>query len=98
MRGRMGRMGLILRLILRDGCHRCRGCHGCRSRSFGHLPRSELAQARHVEGVELAGEGHRAVAAALLLLDAANLVLAGVKILVAQWIWMASRRVLGKTA
>src|SRR6516164_284808 len=40
----------------------------CRGRSFGHPVRTDLRQARYVEGAELAGKGHRAVRAARLLL------------------------------
>src|ERR1700758_4564473 len=53
------RFGLVLRLVVRGGC---------RGRSFGHPVRTDLRQARYVEGAELAGKGHRAVCAAWLLL------------------------------
>ena len=72
----MGWRGLVLRLILRGWVLGARGCGGG---SFRHLLRAELAQARHVEGAQLAGEAHRAVSAALLLLHATDLVLAGVE-------------------
>ena len=60
------RLGLVLRLVLRGMCCMLRGMRG-RS-CFGHPLRSDLRQARYVEGAELAGEAHRAVCAARLLL------------------------------
>ena len=54
---------------------------GCGRGSLGHVPRAQFVQARNVEGAELAGEAHRAVSAALLLLYATDVVLAGVEYL-----------------
>ena len=68
---RLCRVGLVLRLVLRGPC---------RARSFGRPLRTYLRQARYVEGAELAGKGHGAVSAALLLLlHATDTVFAGVK-------------------
>src|SRR5438128_1428841 len=52
---------------------------GWGGRSLGRLLGTQLCQARYVEGAELAGEGHGAVSAALLLLHATDPVLAGVE-------------------
>src|SRR6201997_3024355 len=60
------RLGLVLRLVLRLMGRVLRGV--CRGRCSGHPLRTDLRQARYVEGAELAGKGHRAVCAARLLL------------------------------
>src|SRR4029077_1776045 len=67
VRGEWGcRLGLVLRLVLRGMCRVLRRI--CRGRCSGHPLRSDLRQARYLEGAELAGKGHRAGCAARLLL------------------------------